>query len=82
MIGKEETTITDRWFQAYGDLYTTGRVSQRQMCRDLGTDRRNFSKLLRDHSHCILRAEWLAVLVVKYGCSADWLLTGRGWPWG
>ena len=76
------STITDRWFQAYGDLVETGRVSQRQMCRELDVDRRNFCQQARDHSRRILRVEWLALLVTKYGVSADWLLTGRGWPWG
>ena len=80
----QETTqsITDRWFQAYDDLRTTGRLTQRGACRDLGVDRRNFIKQADDHSRAILRPEWLAYLVLRHGCSADWLLTGRGWPWG
>ena len=75
-------TITDRWFQAFEDLRTTGRVSQRGICRDLGVDRRNFSKQAADHSRRILQVEWLAYLVLNHGVSADWLLTGRGWPFG
>lgn len=75
-------TITDRFFQAYDDLRLTGRVTQRGLCRELGVDRRNFSQQERDHARRILRPEWLGVLVQSYGCSADWLLTGRGWPWG
>ncbi len=75
-------TITDRWFQAYDDLRLTGRVTQRGICRALGVDRRNFALQARDHSRRILRVEWLAHMVTEYGCSADWLLTGRGWPWG
>ena len=75
-------TITDRWFQAYEDLHTAGRVSQRKMCSELGVDRRNFSQQQKDHTRRILRVEWLSHIVLNYGCSADWLLTGRGWPWG
>lgn len=75
-------TITDRWFQAYGDLLLTGRCTQRGICRELGVDRRNFAAQAHDHSRRIIRPEWLAHLVLNYGCSADWLLTGRGWPWG
>ena len=75
-------TITDRWFQAYEDLQTTGRVSQRRMCEELEVDRRNFRQQQKDHSRRILRVEWLSHLVLNYGVSADWLLTGRGWPFG
>ena len=75
-------TITDRWFQAYDDLRTTGRVTQRGICRELGVDRRNFVRQAADHSRRILRVEWLAYLVLNHGVSADWLLTGRGWPFG
>jgi len=77
-----DTGITDRWFQAYDDLRMTGRVTQRGICRELGVDRRNFCQQEKDHSRRILRVEWLSYLVLNYGCSADWLLTGRGWPWG
>ena len=52
------------------------------MLRELGVDRRNFSQQEKDHTRRILRVEWLTHLVLNYGCSADWLLTGRGWPWG
>lgn len=76
------TTVTDRWFQAYDDLILTGRTSQRKMCEELGVDRRNFCQQKKDHTRRILRVEWLETLVLKYGVSAEWLLTGRGWPWG
>lgn len=75
-------TVTDRWFQAYDDLRLTGRVTQRGICRELGVERRNFVQQEKDHARRILRVEWLTHLVMNYGCSADWLLTGRGWPWG
>lgn len=75
-------TVTDRWFQAYHDLLLTGRVSQRKVCAALGVDRRNFCQQDKDHSRRILRVDWLSWLVLEHGVSADWLLTGRGWPWG
>lgn len=77
-----EVSITDRWFQAYGDLIQTGRTSQRQICRELNVDRRNFRQQEMDHTRRILRMEWLTHLVINYNVSADWLLTGRGWPFG
>ena len=75
-------TITDRWFKAYDDLLEAGRVSQRQMCRELEVDRRNFCQQQKDHTRRILRVEWLSHIVEHYGVSARWLLTGDGWPWG
>lgn len=75
-------SITDRWFQAYDDLRLAGRTNRSRICRELGVDRRNFAKQEKDHGRCILRVEWLSFLVLNYDVSADWLLTGRGWPWG
>lgn len=75
-------TITDRFFAVYADLLTAGRTSQRKFCKELDVDRRNFDKQAADHSRHILRPEWLTILVTEYAVSADWLLTGRGWPWG
>lgn len=77
-----EQSITDRWFQALDDLVATRRTSRARVCRELGVDRRNFYQQAADHSRRILRVEWLSYLVLNYGVSADWLLTGRGWPFG
>lgn len=75
-------TVTDRFFEAYADLLDLGRTNQARLCRELGCDRRNFDKQAADHARRILRPEWLSVLVLQYGVSADWLLTGRGWMFG
>jgi hypothetical protein len=76
------TAVTDRWFQAFDDLVQAGRTSKSRICEELGVERRNFTKQQKDHSRAILRPEWLAFLVLRHGVSADWLLTGRGWPFG
>lgn len=75
-------TPTDRFFLAYEELKALGKTNKSRLCREVGIDRRNFDKQALDHSRHILRPEWLAVLVRKYGVSADWLLTGRGWMFG
>ena len=72
----------DRFFQAYAELVMLGTTNRKQFCQDLGVDRRNFRKQEMDHARRILKPEWLSVLVVKFGVSADWLLTGRGWMFG
>ena len=75
-------TPTDRFFQAYDELRMLGKTNQSRLCRELQVDRRNFDKQAADHSRHIIRPEWFAVLVLQYGISADWLLTGRGWIFG
>lgn len=74
--------VTDRFFEAYADLVETGRTNKYRFCIEIGCDRRNFDKQAADHSRRILQPDWLSVLVLRYGVSADWLLTGRGWPFG
>lgn len=73
--------VTDRFFEAYADLIESKRVSVRQFCRDIDVDRRNFQRLLKE-GKLRIRAEWLSVLVEKYGVSPRWLLTGDGWIFG
>lgn len=75
---KMTRTVTDRFFEAYDRLLADGLLSRNRICRELGIDRRNFEKQRSDHSRRILRADWLTYLVLNYGVSADWLLTGRG----
>ena len=75
-------SVTDRFFAAFDDLLTAGRTNRHKFCKEIGADRRNFDKQAADHSRRILRPEWLTILVENYAVSADWLLTGRGWPWG
>ena len=73
-----DESVTDRFFAAYDELLRLGRTNQHRLCRELGVDRRNFDKQAADHGRRILRPEWLSVVVLEYGVSADWLLTGRG----
>lgn len=76
-MGKEES-VTDRFFLAYDRLLEERRLSRNQLCRELDIDRRNFEKQKADHARRILRPEWLSHLVLHYGISAHWLLTGEG----
>lgn len=78
----EMSPITSRFLQAYGDLVETGVTSVTKFCRDVEADRRNFGKLLVNPARHLIRPEWLAGLVLKYGVNADWLLTGRGLMFG
>lgn len=77
-------TTTDRFFQACDELLAVGKAgSIRELCRTIGYDRRNFTNKKNGmHGNNSIRPEYLAALVIKYGVSADWLLTGRGWMFG
>lgn len=70
-------TPTSRFFEAYAALVEKG-VARSAFCRAIGCDRRNFDKLLADHSRGIMKADWLGVIVTTYHVSAVWLLTGEG----
>lgn len=75
-------TITSRFLMVYHDLLETGMTTVTKFCRDVDADRRNFGKLLVNPARHLIRPEWLAGLVLKYGVNADWLLTGRGLMFG
>lgn len=80
----DSITATDRFFQACDELLFIGKASSiRDLCRTIGYDRRNFTNKKNGmYGNSNLRPEYLTALVLKYGISADWLLTGRGWMFG
>lgn len=75
-------TVTFRFWRAYEELIDLDHIGPVQICRDLGVDRRNFIKIMKNQGHRHIRAEWLSVFVKYYGVSANWLLTGKGWMFG
>ena len=75
----ENTEIAKRFFLAYQYLKDLGEIRNRvEFCELIKVNRPNFIKQEQDPSRSIIKLSWLAILVVKYGISADWLLTGRG----
>ncbi|MFB5946076.1 hypothetical protein [Albibacterium profundi] len=71
--------IVKRFFQALNELIALKRIRGVQtFTRQYGINRRNLSKLQKDHSRDIFQVEWLKHLVDDYGFSAKWLLTGKG----
>ena len=77
-----EDTIALRFLRAYVELLDIRATSRRSFCEAIGADRRHFEKLLANPARHLLRPEWLGGLVLSYGVSADWLLTGRGVMFG
>lgn len=74
-------TVTARFYEAYQDIIDSRKASVRQFCRDMGVDRRNFQREMKE-GKLRVRAEWLGVLATKYDVSPKWLLTGESWIFG
>lgn len=77
----ERPTPNDRFYEALSEILSLGLVSVNRFCAEIGHDKRNFYKKMANHS-LLIPAGWMEHLVLRYGVSADWLLTGRGWMFG
>ena len=79
MQDKRSQEVTKRFFRAIDQLKSDKRVRGRQtVCSKLGINRRNLWQLEQNMESDILKLRWLTDLVVEYGISAEWLLTGAG----
>lgn len=75
----EKPKMVARFFECIEHLKQTGRISGRaDFCNRYNINRRNLWKLERNPQSDIFKAEWLAILAIDFGISADWLVTGRG----
>ena len=75
----QQADIVSRFFEAVDALILCRQFrGVATFARHYWIDRRNLSKLRRDPSRGIFRAEWLAVLVADWHVSPRWLLTGEG----
>lgn len=76
-IKSQEVTV--RFFRAIEQLKFDKRIRGKQtLCRLYGINRRHLWILEHNPASDIMKLSWLTILVVDYGISADWLLTGRG----
>lgn len=79
MQNNTSVIITTRFFDALDYLIENKVIrGKKTFARRYDIDRRNLEKLKQDPSRHIFQPSWLTHLVVDYGISADWLLTGRG----
>lgn len=79
MQDEQSQEVTRRFFEAIAQLKSDGKIGGKQpLCEELGINRRHLWILENDHSRDMMKLRWLTALVMKYGVSADWLLTGRG----
>lgn len=74
----DEYPIVKRFFAAIFDVIANKvEPDFNNFCTSNNLSYRNVEKLITNPHFC-MKSEWVAILVVKYGYSADWLLTGRG----
>lgn len=71
--------ITKRFFLALDVLVGQRSIRGVKTFTDLyGINYWNLSTLRKEPDRRLLKPEWLAYLVIDFGISADWLLTGVG----
>src|SRR5574344_241686 len=79
MQTEESQKITSRFFSALNTLITNGEIKgKKTFCDDYGINRRNLWKLEHNHASDSLQLSWLSHLIVDFGVSAEWLMTGKG----
>lgn len=75
---QDNSQITARFFTALEILIANKQIRGKQtFCRRYDINRRNLYQLERDPSRKIFQPAWLSHLVIDFGFSADWLLTGN-----
>lgn len=71
--------VIDRFFIAISHLIKAGKIrGKATFARRYNINRRNLYQLEMDKSKDIFQVVWLSHLVVDYGVSPRWLLTGEG----
>lgn len=79
MQSDDMQAITRRFFDALARLKVDGTIRGKKTFTDrFGVNRWNLNSVEKDPTACRVPATWLSYLVLGYGVSADWLLTGRG----
>lgn len=79
MAQEEQNTIVGRFFIALDWLKETRQIRGIKTFTDrYGIHRRSLQRLRETPSTNDFKAAWLTYLVVDFGISAQWLLTGEG----
>lgn len=71
--------VVARFFDILNELVSLKKLRGRKtFCDIYGVDRRNLHALSKDYSSNKFQACWLTYLVLDFGVSPMWLLTGLG----
>ena len=78
-VAKEGTQITERFFQAVQKLKEDKRIGGlHTITKAHDINYWNISTVKNMPYSSMLKPEWIYYLVMDYGVSADWIITGRG----
>lgn len=79
MTQEEQNSIVGRFFEALDQLKASRRIRGVKTFTDrYGIHRRSLQRLRENPGTNDFKAAWLTYLVVDFGISAQWLLTGEG----
>ena len=79
MVSAEGQKITARFFEAVDALISMGRLRGLQtLSKEIGVEGGNMRKLKRQPDTYILKPEYIRHIVIEYGVSANWVITGSG----
>lgn len=73
----EPIEISLRFSEAWNTV-TAQRGSKNKFFEKYGIDKRNFYRALREMDKHNIDVSWIAAVIIEFGLSADWILTGRG----
>lgn len=77
-VSKEGTEINERFFQALQKLKEDKRISLLKFTKAHEINYWNITTVKNKPYNSTLKPEWIYYLVMDYGVSADWIITGRG----
>jgi len=78
MLDPINIQIKERFYDAFDKLYELGYIRTRQSFLDkYGIDRGNFIATRKNNTRRV-DSRLLSILVIDYGVSGDWLLSGKG----
>jgi len=79
MQSEDSQKVVKRFFEAIYALKERKVIRGKQtFTRKYNINNRNFWLLEQDMSRDIIQMAWLSYLIIDYGVSSEWLLTGRG----
>lgn len=79
MVSPEGQKITERFFEALEALKTTKAIrGQATLSKEVGIENSSMYKIKTHPETYTLKPEYIRHLSMKYGISAEWIITGRG----
>ena len=78
-ISEDGIQINQRFFYSIQTLVNMKVLRGLQtFTREYGLNRRNLQNVQAHPDTCVIKPEWLTILVRDFDISPEWLLTGRG----